>query len=130
VLILDTVLFLRGESTSLSISSPVRYSLIYIHAPFSLVLALYERNYKVFLLWIPILLPFGVGLDLLVRNTRGPDSFNLQCDLRRIPAESPFLAYVYWFPFTSKAMIYANTLFVFHICTGPHLSLATGYCMQ
>lgn len=58
----------------------------------SLVLALYERNWKVFFLWIPILLPFAVGASLFVGNTFSQDSFNLHCDIIKIPAELPFLA--------------------------------------
>jgi hypothetical protein len=69
VFILDVVLFLR-------------------------ILALYERNWKIFLLCIPTLLPFAVGAWLFVGNTFSPDSFNLLCDVVKIPVELPFLAAV------------------------------------
>jgi hypothetical protein len=88
VFILDAVLFLPSASPPLSSLSLSTVPYFYIRGRSSLVLALYERNPKVFLVWIPILLPFAVAACLVGRNAFGQISFNLQCDVNEILPES------------------------------------------
>lgn len=88
VLILDTVLFLRSSSFL------IHWQDVQFNIDLAIVLALHQKDRKIFFVWIPILTQMALAACVVVRNNFNPDSFNLQCDMRRNPSETPFIGWV------------------------------------